>query len=686
MGARSTRLDGPTVLAVLITAVVVVAFLSIVARDRPLAAQYDLFLLHNGPAAVVLAWMGRLVLRRRPGLPAGVVLLAIASASAAHVAVAALADARLVAAGVVRPLREMPALAPADLPLDASVPLWVMNWLWVVPAVLAITALPLVFPDGRPPTAARRVVVPAVAGAALLMAAFVIDAWPTVGWGAGDAPAGVTALILAGGLAVLVASATAFAGLAARWRRAEPDGRRRFEAVGLAAAALALVGIAAYPWEEIWVPGVLVTFNTLLVVYALAVARLGIHDLEPVLGRAAVAAALSLLIAAAYLVIVVGAGSLVGRHVDSSVTILALAGVVALLIEPTRRRLRAAVDRVRYRRSADREEVLSRLAARASGSTDASEVVAEVTDLLVRASGAAGAEALLEGDAAAVPSASAGEPASAPPVLRATVACQGERFGELRLHARSIGDLAPDASRLLEDVAHTLGVVLRSDRLRVELESRIDELRTSRRRLVEVHDRTRRDLERDIHDGAQAWLIALRLRIGAIGARLDRGGDRALTHALEELASDVDAAVRSLRDLGRGLHPPILDEAGIAAALTAQARGLPTPVEVTADVADRYPRAVEAAVYFICLEAIQNGVRHSGAPAIRVSLRGDEDGIRFQVRDDGAGLGDVGPGAGIANINDRAAALGGRVTIVNRSAGGVEVAGEIPAQPLVEDR
>jgi signal transduction histidine kinase len=676
-----------TVVATVGTAVVLAAFASMLVRQRSFDAYYSLFMLHNGPSSIVLLWLGALVLRRRPGHGAGLVLLAIGVFQALHTGVAAVVDARLVAAGVEEPLTYTTSIVPADLPLDASIPLWLMAWLWVPAAVLAFTMLALVFPDGRLPSRRwRGVVAAAAAGAGLLVLAFAIDAWPTARHaGTDDVPTVVGVLAAAGSVAVMVAAIAGLVALVRRWRSADRARRSSFVAVAASVAALTVVGVATYPWQVVWIPAVLVGLNAVFVVYALAVARYRLHDLEPVLGRAAVGALLSVLVAAVYLAIVVGAGSLVGRRVESTLLPLVAVGVVALLIEPARRRARRLVDRLLYRRDADRSEVLSRLAAHASTSATGAEVLGEVAELLVRSTGATRAEAWLDGADRRLPAAAAGVGDEPEPTLCASVEHRGERFGELRLFSRTAADLVSDAPQLLGDVAGALALVLRNERLTEQLRAQLDELRASRQRLVEAHDRARRGLERDIHDGVQSRLISLRLRLGALSVRAD--GDSLATE-LDALGREVDVAVRSLRDLARGLHPPILEQSGLADALRAHVRELPLAVSVSARGVGRYRRAAEGAAYFSCLEAIQNAIRHSGAGRITVELDGDGSALRFCVRDDGAGfrVDRVAARSGLANIDDRVSALGGRTEIVSAPGRGTRVTGEIPVQSLTDDR
>jgi two-component system, NarL family, sensor kinase len=146
--------------------------------------------------------------------------------------------------------------------------------------------------------------------------------------------------------------------------------------------------------------------------------------------------------------------------------------------------------------------------------------------------------------------------------------------------------------------------------------------------------------------------------------------------------------VRSLRELARGLQPPILEQSGVVVGLRAYLRDLSVPVTVAADGVGRYPRAVEGAVYFSCLEAVQNAVRHSGAARIEVQLAGDGAGLTFTVRDDGAGFDPevVVTGAGLVNIGDRVSAVGGYTTLDTSPGVGTRVSGHVPVQPLSADQ
>jgi two-component system, NarL family, sensor kinase len=429
-----------------------------------------------------------------------------------------------------------------------------------------------------------------------------------------------------------------------------------------------------------------------LATYTVAVLRFRLHDLDVAINRTVVASVLAAMVTALYLGVVVGIGSLVGRSSQRPLLPLVAVGLVAVLFEPARRRVRRLVDRWLYGRDADAYEVLSELATQLRDAGASDTVPDRVADLLVRGTGASGARITMTADGAPLALAEAGSIDAAPPVLTAPILHDGEVLGEVTLHARAGSDLAPDASVLVDDVAGTLGAVLRNAVLTAELTAQVDELRRSRARLLTAHDEARRELERDLHDGAQARLVALRLQLGLAATRAaalpDTEESASLRALLERLGDDTDVAIRSLRDLSRGLHPPVLETAGVAAALRAGVRGL--PVEVTIEPADlgRAPRAVETAVYFCCLEAVKNAASHADARRIHVTLERREGWLAFTIEDDGRGFDptSVTNGRGLTNLEDRIRGLHGRVEVDTGPGRGTRVRGELPVQPLVSDR
>lgn len=673
-----------TILSVVITVVTAAAVLSLWARGRSVEVQYGLFLFHNAPTALMLSWLGRLVVVRRPGNRIGPILVVIAGLAAAHCVCAAVADVEIVRWGYTEALDDQHPLVPADLPLTASVPFWIMNWLWLPQVVLLLTVLPAIFPDGTLPGPRWRVVLwLAGAGGLTFMTGLVIDAWPTGPWGAGESNAAIDGFLGVGLLVTAAATLGSVAALVVHWRRVGPRHRTPFRMVGTAVGVNSVLWVATYPWPKVWVPTVLVGVQVLLLAYALAAARFRVHDLEPSLARSSVASGMSLAATVAFVAVVLGVGIGAGELSHRPALPWVAVGVVAVAAEPVRRWARRGIDRLVYRLAADRLQVVSEIAAHA-GEDDADQLLPRVVDALHRSTGAARVEArLLVGEDGTVLAAAAGPAAAYPTRLAEPILSQGESLGELVLLADVAGDLAPEAAEVLADVARVTGTALHNSRLSQVLVEQLAELQSSRRRLVEAHDAARRGLERDLHDGAQAQLISLRLRIGVMQARVGSSVDPgALRTELAGVADEIDATVDTLRTLARGLQPPILDQDGVAAALRSVVRGLRERVAVTTDGFGRYAAPVETAVYFACLEAVQNAVRHSGAGSIEVRLVGTGDEATFTVSDDGTGFDqDAGPadGSGLANVADRLGALGGSLQVDSGPAAGTRVAGRIPA-------
>ncbi|MGH2629639.1 MAG: sensor histidine kinase [Actinomycetota bacterium] len=224
----------------------------------------------------------------------------------------------------------------------------------------------------------------------------------------------------------------------------------------------------------------------------------------------------------------------------------------------------------------------------------------------------------------------------------------------------------------MRDLAAQAGLVLRNVRL-------IEELRASRQRLVTAQDAERRKLERNIHDGAQQQLVALGVKLRLADSLMER--DPAKAHEMmAQLQVQTRSAIDDLRDLARGIYPPLLADQGLEAALEAQGRKSPTPVTVTADAVGRYPQEVEAAVYFSCLEALQNVVKYAQASRVTISLGQRNGSLEFAVADDGRGLDAAGVmhGSGLQGISDRIDAIGGSVTIESSPGAGTTVTGAVP--------
>ena len=225
-------------------------------------------------------------------------------------------------------------------------------------------------------------------------------------------------------------------------------------------------------------------------------------------------------------------------------------------------------------------------------------------------------------------------------------------------------------------------------RLEAELHLLVRELRESRARLAHAADAERRRIERDLHDGCQQRLIALRIKL-ALAEELVDGANESVSALIQEISEDAESALEDLHALVHGIYPSLLLDRGLADALKANGRSAPMPVSVrTEGTSRRYPAAVEAAVYFACAEALQNAAKHAGAAATaRIVLRDEGSGLAFEVSDDGRGFGDeIHAGGGLVNMQDRLNAVGGRLTVTSVPGAGTTVQGWVgESQPVHSD-
>jgi signal transduction histidine kinase len=240
-------------------------------------------------------------------------------------------------------------------------------------------------------------------------------------------------------------------------------------------------------------------------------------------------------------------------------------------------------------------------------------------------------------------------------------------------------DLA-DGERFVRAAGEAAVLWRENERLASDLTVSMGELTASRRRLAQAGDTARRRIQRDLHDGAQQHLVSVRVKLDLALELMtvDRArGERLLV----EIGDELDETVDELRSLASGVYPPVLSHYGLLEALRSASRQMSTPALVQARGIGRYPPEVEAAVYFSCMEALQNITKHAG-PRANASVKLSQDGLalRFEVRDAGVGfeVHGVDPGSGIQNMRDRVEAVGGRLTLTSGSGEGTVVAGEVP--------
>ncbi|MCU1466838.1 MAG: two-component sensor histidine kinase [Actinomycetia bacterium] len=276
----------------------------------------------------------------------------------------------------------------------------------------------------------------------------------------------------------------------------------------------------------------------------------------------------------------------------------------------------------------------------------------------------------------------------------APMAHSGELLG-LLVCAREEGDAAftEEEERVLTELARQVGLALHNSRLDTALQASLDDLRVandelsaSRARIVAAADHSRRRIERDLHDGAQQHLVALAVKLGLARQMLE-ADPAVVATLLEELRADAQTTLTELRELAHGIYPPLLMDRGLPEALRAAANRAVLPAEVVADVG-RYDSDVEAAVYFCCLEAMQNAGKHAGEGSrLTVTVKGADDELCFEVADDGAGFDATNArgGHGFVNMADRLGAIGGSLEVDSAPGHGTRIRGHIkqPARAAV---
>jgi signal transduction histidine kinase len=233
---------------------------------------------------------------------------------------------------------------------------------------------------------------------------------------------------------------------------------------------------------------------------------------------------------------------------------------------------------------------------------------------------------------------------------------------------------------LVQAVVGAAALALENERLAAELRANVKQLRASRARIVETADAARRAIERDLHDGAQQQLVALALSLRLARSRVERDPKEA-TRLLDAASRDLEAAMRALRELARGIHPAVLSDHGLAAALEALAHRFPFPIEIAAVPDERLPDAVEVAAYFVVAESITNVARYAQASHATITVEREDATLVVEVADDGIGGADADAGTGLRGLADRVAVLDGRLAVESPPGRGTTVRASIPCPP-----
>src|SRR5437867_2388074 len=574
---------------------------------------------------------------------------------------------------------------------------WLATFTWSPGILVLFTFLILLFPDGHLPSRRWRPVA-WLSGVALFL---VVVPIAVTGWAvrgpllvnlSESAPASAPTsfkigynLQVAGVLLMFVLGLAAAASLVVRLRRARGDERQSLRWIPFPAAIGIACVILTSPLFHL--PSALGPVGIPLIPAAAAVAVLKyrLYDIDVVIRKTIVLGTIAVFITAVYMALVVGPILLIGSGGGSreSVVLSAIAAaVVAVAFQPVRQRAHRFADRLVYGKRATPYEVLSEFSGRVGEAYAADDVLPRMAQVLAAGTGAAAAAVWLrvggELRPAAVWPAEASVPTELPPDA-VDVLHQGDLLGALSVAMPPSDPMDPAKRKLVEDLASQAGLVLRNVRL-------IEELRASRQRLVSAQDEERRKIERNIHDGAQQQLVALAVKLRLAETLATGEGAEKTAATLEQLRSDAGTALEDLRDLARGIFPPLLADKGLPDAIAAQARKSPVPVDVDADNVGRYPQEVEAAVYFCSLEALQNVAKYAHASRASIKLTQINGSLTFEVADDGDGFDPTttGYGTGLQGMADRLDAIGGTLIVRSEPGHGTSVTGSAPAGSLRE--
>src|ERR1700730_4757234 len=669
-----------------------------------------------------LATTGAVIAWRRPANPIGWLYLAMSFLGALTTFAQQYA---------IRGLVEHPGSLPGAVYLA-----WLEQWsFWFVfPAGIALVLM--LFPTGRPASPRWRPMVWISLGCALLMVvgsmfspgdmsdALLPPSGPGADFGVQN-PFGIDALAGALDVASSVGRLGAFlfiliaaVGLVFRLVRAQGDERQQLKWVAYVASAMAIgvlgtiflgssgpFGLPGGPALQDFAFAILLAGFVvgLPVATAIAVLKYRLYDIDLVINKTLLFGAMAAFITLVYVAIVVGIGHLVGTSGKPNLGLSILAtALVAVAFQPVRERVQRVANRLVYGKRATPYEVLSEFSDRIASTYSDEEVLPRLAQTIAESTGAAQAVILAkdgtENTALAYWPQTKRSSMAAPGTdsessnsdRLVAVQHQGQLLGALSIRKARGEAVTPVDEKMLADLAAPAGVVLRNLQLTRELRARLaeisaqnTELQASSARIIAAQDSTRRRLERNIHDGAQQHLVAIAVKLRLAATLAKRDPARA-TRLLDELEVETHQALETLHALARGIYPPILRELGLESAIRSHGARFALPVDVSATNLTRYPAEVEGAVYFCCMEALQNVSKHAKATKVRIRLEDAGGELAFSVDDDGIGfdLSRVRQGSGLQNIADRLAALGGRFAVSAGPGGGSSLQGRLPVRNL----
>jgi signal transduction histidine kinase len=421
-----------------------------------------------------------------------------------------------------------------------------------------------------------------------------------------------------------------------------------------------------------------------------AITKYKLYDINVVISKTVTYGFLAVFITGVYAVVVVGIGSLVGSGGEQNLALSIVAvAIVAVAFEPLRNRLQRWANRIVFGERSTPYEVLSRTTAQLAGTGSPDEALEQVTQLVVDGTGAADAVLWLKvGESlhptAATPATALTGLAEVPlvddhmPVLvgdtSTPVRHRGEMLGALSITKPPGESVTGIDEKMLHDVASGTALLLRNIGLNAELVARAEQLRLSRRRLVAAHDAERHRLERDLHDGAQQQVVAIKVKLGIARTLAEREGAPTVESLVSSLAVDTQQAVDAMREVAHGIYPPLLEAEGLGVALNAASRNSPIPIDLDSSNVGRYERPVEESVYFCILETVARAI-NGGATRAHIQLTANNDSVQFTVRHDG----DI---QDLLAVSDRIDAFGGRLTADVEGSDDV-VTGHLPSGDLL---
>jgi len=633
-------------------------------------------------AILAMCSVGALVAWRRPANRIGWLLLAIAFS-------AIFLDLPKLYAGVA--VYVHPGLPGADWLY------WLSQIAWMFLFAQLLVLLPLWFPDGRLLSRRWSIVIGLAAIPVILVIAGSLDPSATaplrnpVGV---QAMAGMNNALNGAPFAVLLLGTYGLgvSSLLVRYRRGGEQEREQLKwlLVGVVLLLAALLMSFFVPALQN-APLIPFAAATLPVAIGIGVLRYRLYDIDLIINKALVYGGLAAVITGVYVLLVVGIGAMIGSNQRFLLSLVATA-LIALAFQPLRQRAQQLANRLVYGKRATPYEALSQFSEQLSETYSHEDILDRMARILGEGTGAERAEVWVRAGHRLVLASSSPKSAEAPAPLvmdngtlpnmqRDTivpVSHAGELLGALAVDKKRGETMNTVEQKLVTDLAGQAGLVLKNVGLNQELLARLEDLRASRQRLVTAQDEERRRLERDLHDGAQQHLVALKIKLGlAEAAAQPETKVRAL---ITQLKQDADDALDTMRELARGIYPPLLASDGLEAALRAQIRRITVPVDLQLDDVARQPREVEGAVYFCCLEALQNVAKYAEAGRISLRLWTEDANLAFSVQDDGKGFDPVTvpQGSGLQNMRDRVEALGGSLEVRSMPGKGTTIQGRVP--------